>query len=327
MEARNPRKIVIELLHVPFSVLVLVLLSILMMFPTLTASATEQDTRKRKQTTVSVPSEDVTPPGIFKTGAPHVLTHKNYVITLQAYSYNPLGWDPVSSVKIERLPKKEVLYHEFGVPPPVPRDPMAVFEQKKGPALLCILTFLELDKANSALLRVYELEYPYNQIPLRVSAHKPFNIRDHVGDLDGDGCVEVLTTGFKVAGSHMNMERGAEPGTLFVYRYVPGPGTDSEEYGPSQFPCFKRVKGRAFKRFFMDQASYIYNWISKEKERDELERLILNWLATIESTQNPALIKEALRRFKAMSRPDAKGKERILKLLIKDGYSMLKEDW
>ncbi|MCX5815126.1 MAG: hypothetical protein NTX75_02640 [Proteobacteria bacterium] len=285
--------------------------------------------QKQKQTTISTQPEKVTTPGEFKVKATYKLTHKNYLVTLKEYGrYNPeLGFG-FFSVKIEWLTSRELLYYEFGSSMhPYGKKPMAVFEQKDGSPLLFIDMFLDDDR-NPDMLKIYDLDNPYNHISLRLGSGGIEYLNDIVGDFDNDGYIEVLTRELKVAGTGEDMGRGAEVGVFSVYRYMPGGGTGGQYY-PSPFPYFKRVKGQAFERFFLKQAKNIYKWIEhdfKKKEYELIEMLQFNWLATIESTQNPKLIKEALSRFKSMPYPDKKRKDEMILLLIKDGYPMLSEN-
>lgn len=276
-------------------------------------------------------------PKYFNLEDSYEIITKYYHISLKTYSYDPADGLGSFSLSIEELSDHRPRYYEFGFPPPVKKNPMAIFEQKKGPTLLIIKTVLDTDN-NRYILRCYDIDEPYNQTTLRLGGSSFENINDFVGDFDGDGHIEVRNLELKVAGTKQNMGQGADWGVLSIYRYIPGGGTFGKYYS-SPNPHFERVKGRAFEKYFMQHAEKLINkdypeYLRRIKtnssdipkiEKTDLEAIVLNWLATVESTENPVLIKNALNHLKILPFPDKKRKEDYIKMLIQNGYPLLQQ--
>jgi len=280
----------------------------------------------------------------FKVIEAHKLTYENYLITLKRYSYEPASEAGLCGLSIEYMPNSALLYHEIGYPPPGGKTPMAIFMQKKGPALLVIHTTLNDRDRNPTFLKVYEIEEPYNKTVLRIGGDYAYKLNDIVGDFDKDGFLEVLNLELKVAGTGQNMDIGAELGVRSIYRYVPGGGTSGRYYS-SPTPHFERVKGRVFEKYFIEHAQKLIEreypeYIRRKNKIDEdypradhikryelkfIEIILLNWLATVESTQNAKIIKEALKHLETIPFPDKQRKKELVKMLIIDGYPMLQQ--
>jgi hypothetical protein len=313
----------------------LVLLSLIMIIPNNTSYAAEKNTQKQKQTTISTQPEKITIPGEFKVKATYTLTHKSrltnidYRIILKEYARKP-EWETDSfSIRIEGLSNGELDYYEFGYSIyPNGKKPMAVFEQKNGSPLLFIDMFMDDDHKNPGMIKVYELDDPYNHATLRLGGDEAVRFNETIGDFDGDGFVEVLNLELKEAGTGKNMDTGANFGVRSIYRYVPGGGIGGQYY-PFPSPRFERVKGRKFEKYFMAHAKRQIDKIQQllnQKKYKYIEGLILDWLATVESTQNPELIKEALAQLESLPFPEEKRKKELIKMLIRDGYPMLQQN-
>ncbi len=61
-----------------------------------------------------------------------------------------------------------------------------------------------------------------------------------------------------------------------------------------------------------------------DKSKEQLKQILEGWLATIESTQNPALIRSALQKYRELPYPSDEDKQLIIDDLIAVGYSNLK---
>ncbi|MBI5212127.1 MAG: hypothetical protein HY957_01990 [Nitrospirae bacterium] len=156
-------------------------------------------------------------------------------------------------------------------------------------------------------------------------------------DLDGDGKFETMAYGDirelftasdgeafyeRVRGPVISVDIGDE--ILEIFRYA------------NNCECFRRVKGKNFERYFLDHARNLIEkkypkWLGKAKAdsfdiktRRQLNWIIGGWLATVESTHNPELIREALNKLKELPYPSEEEKQKILEKLIQNGYPMLK---
>jgi hypothetical protein len=348
--SRKKRKIVIAIL---FCIAVLFLSS--------KSCATEKPILKPKDTAKSTAPKYVSipmPPDA-KLEATYKLIYKDHVtneenlITLKRYSN--FGALTISDNDNPNI----IFYYEQGFPPPYRERPMKIFKghaSKKPsdyerPPLLFVLTHRDDDK-NPSILMVYQVDIsePYNRATLRLGGTYAYELKDIVGDFDGDGNIEVLNLEVKVSGTRKDMGTGADIGVRSIYRYIYGGGTGGI-YAPSPTPHFERVKGAAFEKYFMQHAQKLIDKVypqilapkdpkiekeypptvstKEEREKQKYENaeiVILNWLATIESTQNPKLIKEALVKLETLPYPDKKRKQEIIELLIQDDYPMLKQE-
>lgn len=269
------------------------------------------------------------------------LQYKDYAVFLKNYSH-PRKQSFVSNLIIMHWPTCDLQYYELGFPPVYEGDdPMMIFEQRKGPPLLLVNAALDDRDRDGTLLKVYPIDAPYNQTSLRIGSY--YHIPDIIGDFDGDGYLEVLNLEMRVAGVREPEYFDAGFGAASVYRYVPAHGTWGKRTH-SPVPGFVRIKGRAFESYFVKQARALidkdYPHILKcakgeielpgvlwgqEQCTERLEPIVLNWLATVESTQNPTLIRQALQRLKTLPYPDAQRKKELVQMLIADGCTMLKQ--
>jgi hypothetical protein len=120
-----------------------------------------------------------------------------------------------------------------------------------------------------------------------------------IKDLDGDGCPEFQAFG--------RVSPEFPQGRVFgIYRFVP----NVDMYGCAKFI---RVKGRPYEKIFVDYAK-------KVKE----EKNIFAWLAAVESTENPELIKEAMDEFWRLPSLRDEDKKKIVELLVKNGFTGIK---
>lgn len=337
------------------------LLSLILLFASIETYAAEKPVLKPKDIAKSTALKYISiplPPDA-KLEATYKLTYhriafdEDYLITLKGYSnFGSLAISDKDNPNI-------IFYYELGFPPPSGEKPMKIFKGSKGkwpseyerPPLLFILTHRDDDK-NPSMLMVYQLDVlePYNRATLRLGGTYAYELKDIVGDFDGDGNIEVLNLELKVAGTRKNMGTGADIGVRSIYRYIHGGGTGGI-YATSPTPHFERIKGVAFEKNFMGHAQKLIDKVypqilapkdpkiekeypptaatkeEREKQKyEDAEIVVLNWLATVESTQNPKLIKEALAKLETLPYPDKKRKQELIELLIKDGYPMLKQE-
>jgi len=320
-------------------------------------AAAEKSLLKFKDTPKSTAQKyiSIPPPDDTKLEATHSLVYGDFMIILKRYSQ--IGREFGSLTIKSKSNPNYIFYYELGFPPPFGKKPMKIFKgvdnkklSKYGLPLLFINTYIDDDK-NGSLLMVYQLDIiePYNRAILRLGGTYAYDIKDVAGDFDGDGNIEVLNLELKVAGTKKDMGTGADVGVRSVYRYVYGGGTGGI-YAPSPTPHFERVKGKAFEKYFMEHAQKLIDkiypqilapedpkkekeypsiWTKEERKKqkhEDAEMVVLNWLATVESTQNPKLIKEALAKLETLPYPDKKRKQELIELLIKDGYPMLKQE-
>ncbi len=279
-------------------------------------------------------------PQEFKLEHGTQLRYKDYVVFLRNYSH-PREENQLSNLVIMHWPDCSLDYYELGFPPAY-GEPMMIFEQRKGPPLLLVHATLSDEDRDGTLLRVYPFRAWYNHTSLRIGSY--YHIPEIVGDFDGDGYLEVLNLEMRVAGIREPRYFDPEFGTASVYRYVPAHGTGGERTH-SPVPGFVRLKGRTFESYFMKHARALIDkdypdilkcakgdielpgalW-GQEQCTELLEPIVLNWLATVESTHNPTLIKQALQWLKTLPYPDAQRKKELVRMLIADGYTMLKQN-
>jgi hypothetical protein len=338
-------------------IVIAILFSVIALFAGIESYAAEKPVLKRKDIAKSSPAKTVIIPEGYKLEDTHKLTYEDFAITLKSYSKVRTGAAGSLEVRDKDDPNG-LYYYEFGFPPPIDEKPMKIFKGSQGkgtfeydrPPLLFIITYMDDDK-NASMLMAYQLDIlePYNRATLRLGGTYAYTLKDIVGDFDGDGNIEVLTLELKVAGMRKNMGKGADIGVRSIYRYIYGGGTGGI-YAPSPTPHFERVKGKAFEKYFMQHAQELIDkvypqilapedpkiekeypsiWTKEERQKQKheyAEIVVLNWLATVESTQNPKMIKEALLKLETLPYPDKKRKQELIELLIQDGYPMLKQE-
>lgn len=188
-------------------------------------------------------------------------------------------------------------------------------------------------QGNSPLVVVYQHWYlgRYDLGILDGRSYSEFGLGSHTPvfeDLDGDGMYEtmahlyipVVSPGKDITEliSHLD----ADGPILGIYRYTPD---------------FIRVKGKGFEKYFVAHAEKLIEetyprWMEKakvsgmtEKIRTQLNYIVGNWLATIESTQDTATIKEALKKLEELPYPSALAKKGTIERLVRQGYPMLKQ--
>lgn|GEM_PF-2874337 len=151
--------------------------------------------------------------------------------------------------------------------------------------------------------------------------------KPNFADLDGDGYFETMgydPISTKIA-DYKSSEAESQGNVLIIYRYKNG---------------FSRIKGKSFEKYYMEHAQELIEkkypeWFDKlnktksesldrELKRRTVYSIIAAWLATVESTQTPELIKEALQRLKTLPYPAEEEKQKIVDNLIRYGYPMLK---
>jgi len=120
-----------------------------------------------------------------------------------------------------------------------------------------------------------------------------------IKDLDGDGRPEFQAFG--------RVSPEFPEGRVFgIYRFVPG---------VDLYSCAKfiRVKGKPYEKIFIDYAK-------KAKE----EKNTFAWLAAIENTENPVLIKKAMDEFWKLPSLRDEDKKKTVEQLIKNGFLGIK---
>jgi hypothetical protein len=148
-------------------------------------------------------------------------------------------------------------------------------------------------------------------------------------DLDGDGMYETMAHKY----IELSWATGVmEPISEFSHM-VDGPLLAIYRYTPD----FVRVKGKGFEKYFVAHAKELIEgkylkWLEKgkasgmtEKVRKQLDYIVQNWLATIESTQDPVIIKDALKKLGNLPYPSTLAKKGTIERLVRQGYPMLKQ--
>ena len=148
-------------------------------------------------------------------------------------------------------------------------------------------------------------------------------------DLDGDGMNETMVHKY----IDLSWSTGVmEPISEFSHT-VDGPLLAIYRYTPD----FVRVKGKGFEKYFAAHAKELIEdkypkWMKKgetfgmtEKVRKQLDHIVQNWLATIESTQDTRIIKEALKKLEVLPYPSPLAKQGTIERLVRQGYPMLKQ--
>jgi len=138
-----------------------------------------------------------------------------------------------------------------------------------------------------------ELSYLFADVP-----------EQDITDIDGDGNLDIKA----FVRLKDTPKRLPVPITrvMAIYQYI----EHDKNCGCSKFV---RVKGRVYEKVYMEHAS-------KMKE----EKKIVAWLAAVECTENPELIKIALDEFMNLPSLDQKEKQVILEMLINNGFRGLK---
>ncbi len=156
-----------------------------------------------------------------------------------------------------------------------------------------------------------------------LGSHKPV-----FEDLDGDGMYETMVHLYIPVVSpckdvtEVISDLDADGPILAIYRHTPD---------------FVRVKGKGFEKYFVAHAKELIEktyprWMEKatasgmtEKVRKQLDYIVENWLATIESTQDVTIIKNALKKLKELPYPSPLAKKGTIERLVRQGYPMLKQ--
>jgi len=189
-------------------------------------------------------------------------------------------------------------------------------------------------QGNNPLVVVYQHWYlgRYDLGILDGRSYSEFGLGSHTPvfeDLDGDGMYETMVHKY----IDLSWSTGVmEPISEFSH-IVDGPLLAIYRYTPD----FVRVKGKGFEKYFVAHAKELIEetypkWFEKgkasgmtEKIRTQLNYIVENWLATIESTQDTATIKEALKKLEELPYPSAMAKKGTIERLVRQGYPMLKE--
>lgn len=188
-------------------------------------------------------------------------------------------------------------------------------------------------KGNSPLVVIYQRWYMgrYAIGILNGRSYSEFGLGSHkpvFEDLDGDGMYETMVH-------------------LYIPHVSPGMGVTEEVShldvdGPilgiyRHTPRFVRVKGKGFEKYFVAHARELiekkyHEWMERgktsgmtERVRTQLDYIVENWLATIESTQDPRLIADALKKLEELPYPSPLAKKGTMERLIRQGYPMLKQ--
>ena len=125
-----------------------------------------------------------------------------------------------------------------------------------------------------------------------------------ITDIDGDGNLEIKAF-ITLKGIPLKLSIPITQ-VMAIYQYI----EYDRNCGCSKFV---KVKGRAYEKVYMEYAS-----------RMKEEKKIVAWLAAVECTENPDLIRPALEEFVNFPSPDQKEKQVILEMLINNGFEGLK---
>jgi hypothetical protein len=188
-------------------------------------------------------------------------------------------------------------------------------------------------QGNNSLVVVYQHWHlgRYDLGILDGRSYSEFGLGSHTPvfeDLNGDGMYEtmvhlyipVVSPGKDI--TEVISDLDADGPILGIYRYTPD---------------FIRVKGKGFEKYFMAHAKELIEetyprWMEKakvsgmtEEIRTQLNYIVENWLATIESTQDTGTIKEALKKLEGLPYPSSLAKNGTIERLVRQGYPMLKQ--
>ncbi len=212
-------------------------------------------------------------------------------------------------------PSRERVSH----PPLVVGEPPLIRKVQYG-HLLFLLHRLPFDRQNPAVLRVLAIDDAAGyRAELRLGGGGGHSPKDIIGDFDGDGNLEVL-----------NLELLTPAMKKFLPALAGGVCIRSIYRLILNGPQFMRVKGRAFERQFMEHARELIDQhypeaLKEERSRPWAEGIVMCWLATVDSTGSPALIRDALARLERLPYPDAARKRELRRLLAQDGYPLLED--
>lgn len=122
-----------------------------------------------------------------------------------------------------------------------------------------------------------------------------------IKDLDGDGRPEFQAI-LSSLRHPISLETAGVGKVLVIYRFVP-----SSQNGCARFIT---LKGMSYEKIFLEHAK-------KMKQ----EKKTFAWLAAIESTENPKLIREAMDEFWELPSIKDEDKKKIIELLVKNGFT------
>ena len=188
-------------------------------------------------------------------------------------------------------------------------------------------------KGNGPLVVIYQRWYVGRHAIgiLNGRSYSEFDLGGHkpvFEDLDGDGMYETMVDLYiPVVSPGMNITE------VISHLDVDGPILGIYRHTPS----FVRVKGKGFEKYFVTHARELIEkkypeWMERgkfegmtEKVRRQLDYIVENWLATIESTQDAGIITEALKKLEELPYPCPLAKKGTIERLVRQGYPMLKQ--
>lgn len=187
-------------------------------------------------------------------------------------------------------------------------------------------------RGNNSLVVIYQHWYlgRYDLGIFDGRSYSEFGLGSHAPvfeDLDGDGMYETMAHLYIPA-----VSPGKDLTEVISHLDVEGPILGIYRYTPE----FLRVKGKGFERYFVAHAKELIEktypkWLVKGKTsgmtedvRKQLDHIVQNWLATIESTQDPAIITDALKKLEDLPYPSTLAKKGTIERLVRQGYPMLK---
>lgn len=215
--------------------------------------------------------------------------------------------------KEEKNEREHLIYAKIIGAPSYP-NPLRLIKTPKGESLVILFNYDQL--------AIYNAGKPETETGLW---HLDQCVNEqNITDVDGDGWLEIRAytnlTGI-VSGCY-------EANIPAIYKYIIG----DKDCGCSKFV---RVKGKKLEKIFMEEAEILigkeypkrFKKVTAKSAEDEIKQLnktIEGWLAAVESTENPELIKAALKQLKKLPYPSEEEKQKILEKLIQHGYPMLK---
>jgi hypothetical protein len=125
-----------------------------------------------------------------------------------------------------------------------------------------------------------------------------------IKDLDGDGRLEFQAFG-RIKGS-IPPEIAAVGKILTIYRFVP----NSDRYGCAKFVS---LKGKPYENIFLEHAKQMKD-----------QKMIMAWLAAVESAENSQFISEAMDEFWKLPSLKEEVKKKIIGILVDNGFTGLK---
>ncbi len=211
---------------------------------------------------------------------------------------------------------------------PVGEKPMQLVRDKKSRYIVLFTRYQFI---------MYDIYEFYGHGPFRLWYLDQCVPEQEITDIDGDGFLEIKAyTTLEGRGECWYGSPGDRGYIPVIYRIAP-------RIKGALADRFQGVKGKRLEKVLVQMAEEQKNnavefekkrVIKSEKEKPRIEEGhvlhihlgMIGWLAGIESTENPELIRKVLYEFQAMQYYDDETKKSIISLLVKHGYKGLGVD-